>query len=288
MAKVKTPKQPKNDAPQKPQKLVNSWILLRQTWMELSSFWRTLVGITLVYVVLYFVLVMGLNITSGLTVAIDTGQSRFGQAINSIATSINDVYAQAQSDTTVLVQMLLFVIASLALIWALRKLQALKKITIRDSYYQGSAQIIPVLLVSVVLLLTLIPAVIGSSIFSVVLQTASVGLEIVIVSVVAGLLLLGSLVLFTIFWPAYYIASLPQTRPMQALKSAKVITKKRRLSIMRKFFVLGLVLIVCGLLFVLPIAIIVPSLAQYALYVALFASFLYAQVYLYELYRSLL
>lgn len=288
MAKVKNLKQPKNDALQKPQKLVNSWVLLRQTWMELSSFWRTLVGITLVYVVLYFVLVMGLNITSGLTVAIDTGQSRFGQAINSIATSINDVYAQAQSDTTVLVQMLLFVIASLALIWALRKLQALKKITIRDSYYQGSAQIIPVLLVSVVLLLTLIPAVIGSSIFSVVLQTASVGAEIVIVSVVAGLLLLSSLVLFTIFWPAYYIASLPQTRPMQALKSAKAITKKRRLSIMRKFFVLGLVLIVCGLLFVLPIAIIVPSLAQYAVYSALFAGFLYAQVYLYELYRSLL
>jgi len=288
MAKVKTPKQPKDDAPTKPKKLASSWVLLRQTWMELSSFWRTLVGITLVYVVLYVVLVMGLNITSGLSVPVDTGLNRFSQAINSIATSINDVYAQAQSDTTVLVQMLLFVVASLALIWALRKLQALKKITIRDAYYQGSAQIIPVLLVSIVLLLTLIPAVIGSSIFSVVLQTASVGIEILIVSVIAGLLLLLSLLLFSIFWPAYYIASLPQTRPIQALKSAKAITKKRRLSIIRKFLVLGLVLGICGLLFVVPIAIIAPSFASYVVYIALFAGFLYSQVYLYELYRSLL
>lgn len=280
--------QPKKEVQQKPKKLVSSLVLLRQTWLELSTFWRTLVGITVVYAALYFVFVMGLSITSGLQVSVDTTQSRLGQAFDSIFTSISTISSQAQTDATVLVQMLLFVIASLAIVWALRKLQALKKITIRDAYYQGSSQIIPVLLVSAVLLLTLIPAVIGSSIVSVVLQTASVGIEILIVGIVAGLLLLTSVVLFTMFWPAYYIVSLPQTRPIQALKSAKAITKKRRLSIIRKLLVLGLLVLICGLLVVLPIAIIVPGLAQYAVYIVLFAAFLFAQVYLYELYRGLL
>ena len=271
-----------------PIKVISSYEVLRRTWLEFSTFWRPLVGITLVYAVLYFVFVTGFSITNGFRLVVDTNQNRFLQAINGITTSLNDVYAQGQSDATVLIQMLLFVIASLAIVWSLRKLQALKKITIRDAFYQGPAQIIPVLLVSAVLLLTLIPAVFGSSILTVVLMSASTGVELIIVSVVGGVLLLVSAWLFSMFWPAFYIASLPQTRPVQALKSAKAITKRRRLSIIRKLIILGLVVVVAALAILLPAVLIVPTFAQYFVYAALFAVFLFTQIYLYELYRSLL
>jgi len=271
-----------------PTKVPSIMALIKRSWLEVSTFWRPLLGITAMYAVLYFVFVMGLSVSDVLQSQIDTSTSRMSQATAAIIDAFSTTYGGGQSDATALLQMLLFVIASLAFVWALRKLQALKAITIRDAFYQGSAQIIPVLLVSIVLMFTLLPAVLGSSVLAVVLQTGGAQVEVLIITTIAIALLFVSALLFTMFWPAYYIASLPQTRPMQALKSALAVTKKRRLSIMRKLIFLGLMVIVAVMLLVLPFALLVPASAPYILYVILFVIFMYCQVYLYELYRSLL
>lgn len=273
--------------PAKP-KVISVIELLKRTWLEISTFWRQLLGITAVYAALYFVFVLGFSITGSVQSQIDTSTSKLSQATATITSAFSGTYSGGQSDATVLVQMLLFVVAALAVVWALRKLQALKAITIRDSFYQGSAQIIPVILVGAVMIFTLLPAVLGSSVLTIVLQAGGAKPEVLIIGAIALLLLLLSALLFTMLWPAFYIASLPQTRPMQALRSSLAVTKKRRLSIMRKLIFLGLLVVIVSMLILLPFALLVPGIVQYVVYIVLFAVFMYSQVYLYELYRSLL
>ena len=272
---------------EKPVVTQNSWQLLKSTWFELSTFWRPIAGVTAVYAVLYFLFVMGLGFASVLQVQDGTGNT-FTDAMYAIFGSINDTYVGGASDATTLLQYVLFMVASLALIWLLRKLQALKKVTIRDAYYQGTAGIVPVILVSVILIFCFIPAALGSTLVSTAMQASSAMVEIIVITAVSGILLLGSLWLFAMFWPAFYIASLPQTRPIQALRSARVLTKKRRFSILRKFIVLGLLLAFGIFIVLLPVALLLPVATPYVAYILLFVAFAFMQVYLYQLYRSLL
>ncbi|MFO0882500.1 MAG: hypothetical protein U0491_03570 [Candidatus Saccharimonadales bacterium] len=284
----------KKDAKKQPErseqslKVVKLRTLLKQSWLELSTFWRQLLGITAVYAFLYFVFVMGLSITASFQNTIDTTASRFVQASSAFGDALANLYGGTQSDATVLVQVLLFLMASLAIIWALRKLQALKKITIRDAYYQGNAQLLPVLLVSIMLVLTLLPAVLGSGLLSIALQAGGTGVEIILIGAISLLLLFCSAFLFTMLWPSFYIASLPKMRPIQSVRSAMVLTKKRRLAIMRKLLFLVLISLLFLFVVMIPLALIAPVSAPYVAFAVLFLIFLYGQIYLYELYRSLL
>lgn len=262
--------------------------LLQKTWLELSTFWRTLVGITAVYAALYFVFVMGLSITNSLRIAPDESDSRLLRATLTIIDSLSGTYAGSESDATVIVQSLLFLIAALAIIWALRKLQALKSITIRDAYYQGPAALIPVIMVSVTLILMLVPAALGASILAITLQMTSFSIGVVLAVVAVLLLFFASAYMFTMLWPAFYIVTLPNVRPMQAFKSSRDLTKKRRFMILHKFILLGLLLLLGLFIVLFPFGLAAPTVVPYVVYIALFAMFLFSQVYLYELYRSLL
>ena len=199
-------------------KLPSIWQLHKKSFFEYLTFWRSFVGILIVYAVLYFILVLGFSFSSNIqsSGANSSSLSRAFNAVFSVFSSSSS--SNAQSSATVLLQFLLFVVASMAFVWALRKLQALKKIKIRDAYYQGTSALIPTILVIIVLMLTLLPAIGGSAVLSVALQTATTGAEISIVSLIAGLLLILSIYLFAMLWPSFYIVSLPATRPFGALK----------------------------------------------------------------------
>ena len=132
------------------------------------------------------------------------------------------------------------------------------------------------------------PAIIGSSLLATAVQLSATSLEIFIVSLITGVLLLISLVFFVMFWPAFYIASLPQTRPIQALRSALKVTKKRRLGILRRIVAWGLLSLVVMLIILIPLAMFIPSAVSYLVFVLLFVLFGFSHVYLYNLYRSLL
>lgn len=284
-----TIKQKSTPADNKPvSKLPSSWQLFKKTLVDLKTSWRPLSGVTAVYAALYFLFVMGLSFTSFIQSQVTTDGSTLTNAFSNIFGSISGTYGSSQSDATVLIQYVLFIIASLALIWTLRKLQASKKVTIRDAYYQGSAGIIPVILITVILALCLLPAVLGSTILGIALQATGSSLEIAISVVITGLLLFVSLYLFVMYWPAFYIASLPLTRPMQALRSAKLLTKKRRLSILRKLVILALSIVIIMFVVLLPCALILPAVTPYIAYITLFIVFAYMHIYLYQLYRSLL
>ncbi|HPW48194.1 MAG TPA: hypothetical protein PLJ97_02530, partial [Candidatus Saccharibacteria bacterium] len=190
----------------KKNKFPSFYALVKSTLSEVITFWRPLLAILAVYAVIYFVFVLGLSLSNN-SQDLMTGSSKMGDALN---IAIGQFFSRvligtAASDTTLVVQFVLFLVASLAFIWTLRKLQGLKKIKIKDAYYLGNAALIPVIIISLVLILTFIPALIGSTILTVSIQSASTLLETVIVSVLAFVLLMLSLYLFVMFWPAFYI-----------------------------------------------------------------------------------
>lgn len=293
-SKKKVAKKPTKKAVKKTKaklpKLPSAWELTKKTWFDVSTFWRPLLGITIVYGVLYFILILGLNLSTTWQYELIAPESTWGEAFSLIfgAFSTGGFDSAIASDLTIVMQFLLFILASMAIIWALRKLQSLKQIKWRDAYYQGSAALIPTVLVALVLVLTLIPAIIGSSLLATAVQLSATALEVFIVSLITGMLLLISLLLFVMFWPGFYIISLPQTRPIQALRSALKVTKRRRLAILRKIVLWIILCLVIMLVILIPLAMFISSAVSYLVFVLLFVLFGFSHVYLYNLYRSLL
>lgn len=283
-------KSKKNKKTVKPVKLPSSWALTKKSWFEISTFWRPLLGVSMVYAVLYFILVMGLSFSTSVQESSIYGTSKLGDAFSSVFAvfSTSSLTGNSGSDATVLVQFILFIAASMAIVWSLRKLQALKKIKMRDAYYKGTATLIPTILVSFILVATLLPVVSGSSLLATALQNGGTGTEIAVVTVISGLLLLFSCYLFAMFWPAFYIVSLPDTKPFQALRSSMKVTKKRRFAIIRKALVINILMILLIFFVLLPIALVLPSIIPVISFLLLFVIFGIMHVYLYTLYRSLL
>ena len=269
---------------QKPPKIPSIWTTYSKVWFELSTFWRPILGILAVYAILYFVLVLGFNFSSSQSTDSSIELSKFNQAI----VQTTSIFSSNRTDSTALIQFLLFIIASLAFIWMLRQLQAVKKIKIRDAYYLGTSTIIPAILVTAVLALTMFPAIASSILINIAYQMGAFGAELLVASLVSVLLLLLSLYLFAMLWPAFYIVTLPQTRPMQALKTALKITKTRRLSLMRNIFVLFLLFILLILLVVFPLALILPAVTPFVAFLLMFILFGIGQIYFYSLYRSMI
>lgn len=276
-----------NKSPDEPKKQISFITIAKKTWLEISSFWRPLLGVTATYAALYFVFVMSFQLNNNVKQLLSTTTGKLPQAFSVITDSMFNSYSGAQSDATTLIQILLFVVATLALVWTLRRLQNLQKAGIRDAFYEGPARLVPVLIVSLILMLTFIPALFGSTILSYALSSGSGGLEIIVASIISLALIFASLLLFVMYWPAFYIVTLPQMYPLKSLKAAAKVTKKYRLSILRKFVMLGIVCILALFIVILPIALIAPIIVPYLLYFVIFGIFMVGQVFLFELYRSL-
>lgn len=276
-------------------KLPGFWKLVASTWNDLTTFWRPIFGVTAVYGVLYFILVLGLSVSYSYSDVTASVAESLGENAGWLATQSAIIFslftgssASNQSDATVMVQFLLFIVATLAIIWTLRRLQSLKHIRFRDAYYSGNAQIVPFLLVSVILLLTLIPAIIGSTIFGVAFSAGAIGIELVIVSIVTGLTLFLSLYWLVAWLPALYIVSLPGGTPIKSIKASAGLTKKHRFWFLRNIAGLAILILFAMFAAMLPIVLAVPVIAIGAVFVVSFIAFACVQTFLYRLYRSLL
>ncbi|MDZ7786073.1 MAG: hypothetical protein U5L95_03055 [Candidatus Saccharibacteria bacterium] len=186
--------------------------------------------------------------------------------------------------------MILLLINSLAIIWALRKTHAKTAPRLKEAYYQGMYPLIPFILVTVVILLQLLPLVIGNALYSIVISNgiAVTGLEQAVwLLLFIGLALL-SIYMITSSLFALYIVTLPDVRPLQALRSARQLVLHRRMMVARKLVFLPVVLLVLLAVMLLPIVIYVTPIAEVAFFVLGNAGLLIGHAYSYELYRELL
>lgn len=266
---------------------------IRHLWLNKRLFGCILA----IYVLLYVLLVKGLatgfqlsetraqleEAVGGELGTLDMGSVLFGTLIGTAGASSTDVGAVYQT--------LLFLVFSLAIIWALRQtFDAPKSLPIAKVFYSSMYPLIPYILVWFVILLQLIPAFVGSFIYSIVVAN---GIAVGLLEQILWLILLFTMIGVSIFLVsssifATYIVALPDMRPMTALKKARSLVKFRRFLIIRRLIVFLLVVAVLFALIFFPLVIYAAVIAEVLFVVCSLALLFVVHAYIYMLYREMI
>lgn len=262
----------------------------------LTKNWKPFLGIAAIYGVLNLLLVRGLSDPTSLTEfkgllnGLFTGTlGHLQSALTSFAILLTTSNSNVTESSGVY-QSLLLLIASLAIIYALRQVYAGHAIRVRDGYYQGMYPLVPYVVLLVVMSIQLLPAVIGAYLYGVAVSNGIAAgiVEQICFGAVFALLALWSLRMITATIFALYIVTLPDMTPMLALRSAKDLVYKRRLLIWRKLLLLPVVLLLAVVLIELPLILFLTPLAYWVFFAFSTASVVFFHGYIYVLYRKLL
>lgn len=270
------------------------WDTLQLLWNN----WKLFGGIVLVFGILDIVLVRGTAGSSDLQdikSSIDGVTTGFGGKVASSAVSFTYLLATSGSSSSAsasssVYQTILYIICSLAFIWAFRQVIAKHKVGIRDSFYQGMYPLIPFLLVLLLLAVQLVPLTLGGSVYALAIN-AGIAIEWwekALFLVIFISLALWSLRMFTASIFALYIVTLPDMTPLRAYRSARQLVYGRRLILWRKLLFLPLVLLLVASVVELPLIFFAPTLAVWVFFIYSMAALPISLGYLYNLYREML
>ncbi len=279
-----------------PAKLPNVWRLTRTAGLTLWQHKNLFIGITLVYGLLNVLLAQGLSGGTDVTTLKHTLNQIFTGHLGGLASGLSIFVVLVgsagnnSSPTAGAYQLFLALIASLAIIWALRQVLAGARIRIRDGYYRGMYPLIPFVLVLMVVGLQLIPLLVGSSLYSLVITN---GIAVMFVEKLIWALLYVVLALLSLYMVsssvfALYIVTLPDMTPMKALRSARELVRYRRWTVLRKILCLPLILLIVAAVIMLPIIIWLTPLAKWVFFLLTMFSLTGIHAYMYTLYRELL
>ncbi len=287
--KKKKPKKPDNKLKGVP----SSFSLLGSSFKFVYQHKRKLFGVALVFFVLYLVMIRSgstFNIES--TDQLISNQLGTNEFLNkAVLTGILlGSGGSSESGINSLSAFLLLVLGSLAFIWAIRRLGAGKTFRIRDAYYKGMYPLIPFILVVFLISLQLIPFVVGGFLYATAEVNGLIGSFVERAVFVSAWVALG---LLSVYWLAnslmgVYAVTLPDIYPLQALRSTKQVVKGRRWSIFLKISVLFIFLFVATSLVLLLAVMALPSVAVYVYDVLLVAALMFAHIYLFKPYKSLI
>jgi len=196
----------------------------------------------------------------------------------------------SQGSTATSYQLVWMVMGSLAFIWLLRELYADNKPRIRDTFYKGMYPLVPFLLVLLMMGLQLLPAIIGGTVFSVLVSNGIASTFAEQIAWGMACLLLG---LVSLYWLsssvfALYISCLPNMTPLNALRSARGLIEDRRGLVLRKVVYLPFALFVIGALIMTPLVLFAPLGAVAMFFILNSVGLLVLHGYFYRLYRALL
>jgi hypothetical protein len=288
-ARLRSRKQ-KPDTP--PKKVSGSFRLFMDSASLVRQHWKLFGGITLVYLLLSLILVGGFGKGFDLSELNELLTEEFGQLSASIALFglLLGSTGNAASESGTVYQVVVTLLITLATIWALRQALVGEKVQIRDAFYKGMYPLVPFVLVLFFICLLFIPALIASFIFNTVFGGGLAGALVEQVAW-AGLILLlvgWSLHLLVTFVFGIYIVTLPDVRPVAALKAARKLVLYRRWSVTRKLLFLPLAFIVISAVIVLPLIMLTPMIVQWSFAVLSMFALIFAHTYLYSLYKELL
>jgi len=268
------------------------WSVLQQLWMNKNLFG----GIIIIYGVLDIILVRGLSYSTNLTSFKNTIDHNFTGTEGKVATTaltfgyLLSGSGSSQAAQSSVYQSLLLLIASLALIWALRQVTTGRTVRVRDSFYQGMYPLVPFSLLFILLGVQLLPLAIAGGMYSAVLTG---GIAVDIWEKAFWLLLfiglsLWSLRMITATVFALYIVTLPDMTPLRAYRSAKQLVYGRRLLIWRKFIFLPVVMVLLAAVVGLPLVFFAAPLAIWIFFILGIVAVPIVHGYLYNLYRDML
>lgn len=270
--------------------LPGSFQLVRRSAAIISKNWQLFGGILLVYAVLNVFFASSIssvsNAISYLRSSIDADHS-LGGAISGFSGLFNGSGAAGSAANSAAV-ILLVLLESLVLIWALRHILAGKKVSIKQAYYSAGGPLVPFLLIVFVLILQLLPLTAGSLVFSAVVAVSSSGLAQSLAGAVYIALAAWTIYMISASIFSVYIVTLPGTQPLEALRSSTRLVRFRRWPVIRKILFLPIFIVLAMAIITVPLIIAAPWLAAPLFYVFGIVSLLFAHTYLYSLYRSLL
>ncbi len=286
-------RQKKQIKPPRPtRKLTGSFRLFADSISLLRQHWKLFGGITLIYILLSIVLVGALSGDYSFTELRKGFEDEFGRLAASLAlfSVLISTSGSPNSESGAVYQTIVVLVVSLATIWALRQVLAGEKIQIRDAFYKGMYPLVPLVLVLLFLTILFIPAVVAGFLFTVVLAggLAVTVLEQVLWSGLILLLFIWSVYLVTNRIFAVYIVTLPDMRPMAAIRAARRLVYWRRWAVIRKLVFLPFAMFLLGAIIILPIIAFVPAIVQYVFLVLSMFALVFAHTYAYSLYKELL
>jgi hypothetical protein len=195
-----------------------------------------------------------------------------------------------QAGGTGVAQTIFIVATILALVWALREITAGNRPRVRDAFYKSMTPLVPFILVLLWLGLQLIPVLIGAGIFSLVttngiaVHTYEYVLWLVLFIVLATLSV--RLILGTIF--ALYAVTLPDMAPWAAIQGGRTLVDGRRWLVLRKIFILTIILAVGMTVVLLPSIMAAPVIVPVLFYALSLVAGAIGVTYVYKLYKELL
>lgn len=270
--------------------------LLKETAQHMWQYKKLFFGIIAIFIFLNLVFVKGLSSTVDITDlrtqlnetlgfnGFELNAALFGAAIGS--------GAAASSPDAGIYQSIIFVLIFLALVWAFRQTgtSPKKPPKIRQAFYESTSSLIPFILVMCVVALQMLPLLAGLTMYSIVQSNglAVTGLEEFLWLVLTLLLALLSVYMISSSYFAMMIATLPEKRPIEALRNARKVVAFRRWLLVRKFLaMIFIVSLTFAVVLYLTVAVI-PWFAEWM--VLLLSSYIFALIIGsgYKLYRELL
>ncbi len=278
------------------QPIPSAWQLSKDTFVAIKNHKRLFLGLAFIYALASFIFVQGVGssfqigefknnlseVLGGDDDRVGTTLALFSYLIGSAGTSASEVAGAYQFG--------MILVVSLATIWGIRQIHAGESPGIRDVLYKGMYPLIPFIAVLAVIGLQLIPLLIGNLIYSTILQNglAVSGLEnalwlllFILLALLSGYMLVSSLF-------GMYIVTLPDMRPIKALRSARELVLHRRLKIGLRMVALPLILSILVAIIFMPLLYIAPQVAEALFLVASSLGLIIVHIYMYLLYRSLI
>jgi hypothetical protein len=271
----------------------------RLTWLVfkvIKKYWKTLGAIVLVYLLLNIIFASGLSNVSSEFDNIKADLQANGSSSTSILhaagvfTALVGSAGSSGSSTGSSLQITLFIIESLVIIWALRHLISGQEIGVKQAYYHAMTPLIPFLLVLAVVVIQLLPATIGALVFEAVANSVITNGTVATVASSIIFVLLASWSFYMICASIFslYIVTLPDMQPRQALRSAKDLIKHRRLQVIRRVVFLPLAILIFMGVVIVPLIFVASLLVPSVFFALSMLAILFVHTYLYSLYRSLI
>jgi hypothetical protein len=278
-------------------KLPNGFRLFGRAIKILARNWKFFGGIILIYAILNVIFVTGLSAGGSITAlkhSLDSSTQSQGPNFGTATTLFTYMLGNpgsASGTATGGYQIVLLVMASLAMIWGLRQAYARDKTArIRDAYYLGMYPMVPFLLIIFVIGLQFVPVALGATLYS---TAVAGGVAVLTLEKVAWGLLFFFLAVLSLYLVcssifALYIATLQNMTPVKALRSAKRLVQYRRWSIMRKIILLPIIFMVVATVIMLPVILFLSPAAPWIFFALTMLAIAVTHSYIYTLYRELL
>ncbi len=269
------------------------WILTVQAVRIMKRHWRLFGGLLVIYAVSSLILVNGLSRTVDLVSVKAALRSTNAGVLTSGTEMVSTLFTNSTSSSaSTTYQLILFIIMSLAVIWALRHAYAdtpQTPVRAKQAMYQGMTPLIPFVLVLLVIGLELVPFMVGTSVYAVVSHGIAQGVgEQLLWTVGLFALMLWSFYMLASSIFALYVVTLPDMPPRKALRLAKELVARRRFVVLRKLLFLPLLVLIIILLVMMPVILLLTPIAEWILLVFGLLLVMFCHSYLYAMYRELM